>query len=146
MASPMSDYSYSNESRDFLNDYTKKVKSDPRLEFHQDIIQDFGESYERAYQLWNTYYAEAYKDLSFYLGNQWSLEELSYLNNQRRSSFTYNKTFRLINLVLGRFSSTMRGYLSKAMTHLAAHPEVLIILELIERPLACCRRTKPKFL
>ena len=111
MASPMSDYSYSNESRDFLNDYTKKVKSDPRLEFHQDIIQDFGESYERAYQLWNTYYSEAYKDLSFYLGNQWSLEELSYLNNQRRSSFTYNKTFRLINLVLGRFSSTMRGYL-----------------------------------
>lgn len=111
MSSPMSDYSNSNDSRDFLNEYTKKVKSDPRLEFHQDIIQDYGESYERAYQLWNTYYAEAYKDLSYYLGNQWSLEELSYLNNQRRSSFTYNKTFRLINLVLGRYSSTMRGFL-----------------------------------
>lgn len=110
MSSPMSNYAYSNESKDFLSDYTKKVKSDPRLEFHQDIIQDFGESYERGYQLWNTYYAEAYKDLSFYLGNQWSLEELAYLNNQRRSSFTYNKTFRLINLVLGRYSSTMRGY------------------------------------
>lgn len=110
MASPMSDYSYSNESKEFLSNYKKKVKSDPRLEFHQDIIQDFGESYERGYQLWNTFYAEAYKDLSYYLGNQWSLEELSYLNNQRRSSFTYNKIFRLINLVLGRYSSTMRGY------------------------------------
>ena len=99
MSSPMSDYS--SDAQDFLGDYKKRVKSDPRLEFHQDVVQDFGESYERAYQLWNTYYAEAYKDLSYYLGNQWSLEELSYLNNQRRSSFTYNKIRRLINLVQG---------------------------------------------
>lgn len=101
MSSPMSDYSYSQDSKDFLSDYKKSVKNDPRLEFHQDVVKDFGESYERAYQLWNTYYAEAYKDLSYYLGNQWSLEELSYLNNQRRSSFTYNKIRRLINLVQG---------------------------------------------
>jgi hypothetical protein len=95
----MSDYS--SDAKDFVHDYKKKIASDPRLEFHQDIIQDFGQSYERAYSLWNTYYAEAYKDLSYYLGNQWSLEELSYLNNQRRSSFTYNKIRRLINLVQG---------------------------------------------
>lgn len=102
MSSPMSDYSPSQDARDFLGDYKKKiVENDPRLEFHQDIIKDFGESYERAYQLLNTYYAEAYKDLSYYLGNQWSLEELSYLNNQRRSSFTYNKIRRIINLVQG---------------------------------------------
>jgi hypothetical protein len=101
MSNPMSDYSYSQDARDFLSDYKKTAKNDPRLEFHQDVIKDFGESYERAYQLWNTYYAEAYKDLSYYLGNQWSLEELSYLNNQRRSSFTYNKIRRLINLVQG---------------------------------------------
>ena len=91
----------SSNARDYLEDYKEKVDYDKRLEFHQDVIQDFGESYERAYQLWNTYYAEAYKDLSYYLGNQWSLEELSYLNNQRRSSFTYNKIRRLINLVQG---------------------------------------------
>jgi hypothetical protein len=98
----MSDYSPSQDSTEFLEHYRKQVvKSDPRLEFHQDIIKDFGESYERAYQLWNTFYAEAYKDLSYYLGNQWSLEELAYLNNQRRSSFTYNKIRRLINLVQG---------------------------------------------
>lgn len=101
MSSPMSDYSYSQDSKDFLGDYRKKIYSDPRLEFHQDIIKDFGESYERAYQLWNTYYAEAYQDLSYYLGNQWSLQELSYLNNQRRSSFTYNKIRRIINLIQG---------------------------------------------
>jgi len=98
----MSDYSNSQDSTEFLEHYRKEViKNDPRLEFHQDIIKDFGESYERSYQLWNTFYAEAYKDLSYYLGNQWSLEELAYLNNQRRSSFTYNKIRRLINLVQG---------------------------------------------
>jgi hypothetical protein len=100
MSNPIS--SYSNESNDFLHEYGKKVKSDPRLEFHQDIVQDFGESYERAYQLWNTFYAEAYRDQSYYLGNQWSLEELAYLNNQRRSANTYNKSRKLIDLVAGK--------------------------------------------
>ena len=99
MTSPMSDYANSADSKEFLDSYKKNVRND--LAKHVDVIQDFGESYERAYQLWNTYYAEAYKDLSYYLGNQWSLEELSYLNNQRRSSFTYNKIRRLINLVQG---------------------------------------------
>jgi len=101
MSSPMSDYSQSQDATNLMTDYKKRIANDPRLEFHQDVVKDFGESYERAYQLWNTYYAEAYKDLSYYLGNQWSLEELSYLNNQRRSSFTYNKIRRLINLVQG---------------------------------------------
>lgn len=102
MTSPMSPYSYSQDAQDFLGTYKRKiVENDPRLEFHQDIIKDFGESYERAYQLYNTFLAEAYKSLSYYLGNQWSLEELSYLNNQRRSSFTYNKIRRVINMVQG---------------------------------------------
>src|SRR5512146_600677 len=103
MANPMSDYSRSSrESTEFLEHFKKEnIKRDPRLALHQDIVRDFGESYERAYMLWNTFYAEAYKDLSYYLGNQWSLEELAYLNNQRRSSFTFNKIRRLINLVQG---------------------------------------------
>ncbi len=95
MANPMADYS--DDAKDFLQDYKKKTN----LSAHQDIIKDFGEQYERAYQLLNTYYAEAYKDQSYYLGNQWSLEELAYLNNQRRSSFTYNMCKRMINLVEG---------------------------------------------
>ena len=56
MASPMSNYSYSQDAQDFLGEYKRKtIKSDPRLEFHQDVVKDFGESYERAYQLWNTF-------------------------------------------------------------------------------------------
>ena len=97
----MSDSSYSRDSRDFLSNYRDKIATDSKMEKHANIVKEFGESYERAYQLWNTFYAEAYKDLSYYLGNQWSLEELSYLNNQRRSSFTYNKIRRIINLVQG---------------------------------------------
>lgn len=101
MASPMSNYN-SSDSKDFLNDYRKKaVESNPRLEQHQDVIKDFGENYERAYQQLNTMYAYSYQDLGMYLGFQWSLEELSYLQNQRRSSFTYNKIRRIINLVQG---------------------------------------------
>lgn len=102
MASPMSNYSNAqDDTEDFANRKKKMLEADPRLEIHQDVIKDFGESYERAYQLWNTFYAEAYKDLSYYLGNQWSLEELAYLNNQRRSSFTYNKIRRVVNMVQG---------------------------------------------
>lgn len=101
MASPMSDYSNSQDSQEIFLDYKNNIRQKLDLQEHQDLIKDFSESYERAYQLWNTYYAEAYKDLSYYLGNQWSLEELSYLNNQRRSSFTYNKIRRIINLVQG---------------------------------------------
>jgi hypothetical protein len=91
---------YSADAADFLNDYRKKSVSQA-IEDHQDIIKDFGEQYERAYQLLNTFQAEAYRDQSMFLGYQWSLEEISYLNNQRRNSFTYNICRRYVNLIDG---------------------------------------------
>lgn len=102
MTSPMSPYANSDDANDFLSTYKRKVDYDKKLAARADVVQDFGESYERAYQLLNTFQAEAYKDVSYYLSNQWSLEELSYLNNQRRSSFTYNKIRRIINLIEGQ--------------------------------------------
>lgn len=95
MASPMSDYS--DDAQDFLHEYKKSTNPND----HQDIVKDFGEQYERSFQLLNTFYAEAYRDQSYALGNQWSLEELAYLNNQRRSSFTYNMIKRMLNLISG---------------------------------------------
>jgi len=92
---------YSADASDFLSDYRKAIRNDPRLAQYQYIVEEFNQSYERDYMLLNTFYAEAYKDLSYYLGNQWSLEELAYLNNQRRSSFTYNKIRRIIALLSG---------------------------------------------
>jgi len=90
---------YSSDAKEFLSDYRKTASKS--YEDHQDIVKEFGENYERAYQQLNTYYAEAYRDLSYSLGNQWSLEEISYLNNQRRSSFTYNMCRRMVNLIEG---------------------------------------------
>jgi hypothetical protein len=66
-----------------------------------DIVSDFTQDYNRAYMLLNTYYAEAYRDVGFYLGNQWSLEQLRYLNEERRNAFTFNKSRKTINMVSG---------------------------------------------
>lgn len=69
MAGPMSNYS--DDARQFLKEYKTKSKSQT-LEDHQDIIKEFGENYERAYQQLNTYYAEAYRDLSYSLGRMFA--------------------------------------------------------------------------
>lgn len=70
-----------------------------------DVVSDFTQDYNRAYMLLNTYYAEAYRDVGFYLGNQWSLEQMKYLNDERRNSFTFNKSRKTINMVSGYMSA-----------------------------------------
>lgn len=73
-----------------------------------DIVSDFTQDYNRAYMLLNTYYAEAYRDVGYYLGNQWSLEQMRYLNDERRNSFTFNKSRKTINMVSGYLSATQQ--------------------------------------
>lgn len=92
---------YSDEAMDFLKTYKRKIRNDDRLEEHLDMVKEFGQDYERAYMLLNVFFANSYRSLSFVLGNQWSLEEISYLNDQRRSSFTYNKIRKFINWYSG---------------------------------------------
>lgn len=91
---------YNDDASDFLNDFRKKIV-DPRLEEYQRVVSDFSERYDRSYQMINPFYAEAYRDQSFYLGNQWSPQEIEYLNDQRRESLTYNMCMRMINLIEG---------------------------------------------
>ncbi len=75
-----------------------------------DIVSDFTQDYNRAYMLLNTFYAEAYRDVGFYLGNQWSLEQMRYLNEERRNSFTFNKSRKVIDMVGGYLSANqMQG-------------------------------------
>lgn len=71
-----------------------------------DIVSDYTQDYNRAYMILNPYYAEAYRDVGFYLGNQWSLEQLKYLGNERRNAFTFNKSRKSINMVSGYLSAT----------------------------------------
>lgn len=89
------------DAKEFLNSYKKTVQDNLNSDRAAEIVQEFGQNYERAYQQLNTFQAEAYRDEAYFLGNQWSLEELAYLNNQRRSSFTYNMIRRMVSLVDG---------------------------------------------
>jgi hypothetical protein len=73
-----------------------------------DIVSDFTQDYNRAYMILNTYYAEAYRDVGYYLGNQWSLEQLKYLSEERRNAFTFNKSRKTINMVSGYLSATQK--------------------------------------
>jgi hypothetical protein len=66
-----------------------------------DIVSDFTQDYNRAYMLLNPLFAEQYRDVGFYLGNQWSLDQMRYLNEERRNSFTFNKVRKIINMVSG---------------------------------------------
>jgi hypothetical protein len=70
-----------------------------------DIVSDFTQDYNRAYMLLNTYYAQAYQDVGYYLGNQWSLDQLKYLNDERRNALTFNKSRKVINMVSGYLSA-----------------------------------------
>lgn len=91
---------YTDDAADFLRDYKKKIV-DPALDDYQKIVSDFGERYDRAYQMINPFYAEAYRDQSYYLSNQWSPQEINWLNSQGRSSYTYNMCMRMVNLIEG---------------------------------------------
>lgn len=70
-----------------------------------DIVSDFTQDYNRAYMLLNPYYAEAYRDVGCYLSNQWSLDQLKYLADERRNAFTFNKARKTINMVSGYLSA-----------------------------------------
>lgn len=70
-----------------------------------DIVSDFTQEYNRAYMILNPLFAEQYRDVSFYLGNQWSLDQLKYLSDERRNAFTFNKSRKTINMVSGYMSA-----------------------------------------
>jgi len=91
---------YTDDAADFIRGYRKNIV-DPALDDYQKIVNDFGERYDRSYQMINPFYAEAYRDQSYYLSNQWSPEEMHWLSQQGRSSYTYNMCMRMINLIEG---------------------------------------------
>lgn len=70
-----------------------------------DIVSDFTQDYNRAYMILNPLFAEQYRDVGFYLGNQWSLDQQKYLSDERRNAFTFNKSRKTINMVSGYLSA-----------------------------------------
>lgn len=80
---------------------TGKAYQRKRMPTDYDIVSDFTQDYNRAYMILNPYYAEAYRDVGFYLSNQWSLDQLKYLSDERRNAFTFNKSRKTIDMVSG---------------------------------------------
>jgi len=109
----------SDDSQDFLNSYDQKTQRKEKIDEYRNIVSEFNDRYMRSYQLLNTYQARAYKAQSFYLGNQWTGQEIAYLQDQRRSAYTYNYTHRLISLIEGIQRSNRLSTIYSAITDYA---------------------------
>lgn len=66
------------------------------------IADEFDEKYNEAYRCWNEWYPERERDLRFYLGDQWSGEELQYLREEGRNSLTINHIKPNIDAISGK--------------------------------------------
>lgn len=66
------------------------------------VVQDFDEKYNEAYRCWNEWYPERELDLRFYLGDQWSGDELQYLREEGRNRLTINHIKPNIDAISGK--------------------------------------------
>lgn len=67
----------------------------------RNIYNEFTDTYNECYGITNSFYIEAQRDLNFFLGKQWSDDELRMLHAEGRSAYTFNKTMRVINMITG---------------------------------------------
>ena len=86
-----------------------------------DVVSDFTQDYNRSYMILNPLFAEQYRDVGYYLGNQWSLDQLKYLSDERRNAFTFNKSRKTINMVSGYMSANEQ--MSVVIPHENSNPE-----------------------
>lgn len=66
-----------------------------------DKVSKFNQFFYDAYRTWGVYYAAAYRDLRAYAGDNWSQQEKTVLEKQRRMILELNKIRRVINLYSG---------------------------------------------
>ena len=66
-----------------------------------DIIQDYNEIYRYETQQWSPYWDEAFKDLRYYLGDQWEYGEKAFLEANYRNALVFNKIRRLLHMLTG---------------------------------------------
>lgn len=67
---------------------------------HQ-VVQDYDELYDDAYNAWSPFYPQAEQDLRFFLGDQWDEQERRELYQEGRNAFSFNKIRRTINFITG---------------------------------------------
>lgn len=66
-----------------------------------DYVKDFDCAYEEASNEWNAWLPEAYRDEGFYLGRQWTENEIQQFAEEQRYPVVYNKCRRNVKLVTG---------------------------------------------
>jgi hypothetical protein len=64
-------------------------------------VSQFNQFFYDAYRTWGVYYAAAYRDLRAYAGDNWTQQEKTMLEKQRRMILELNKIRRVINLFSG---------------------------------------------
>lgn len=64
-------------------------------------VSEFNTFFFDAYRTWGVYYAAAYRDLRAYAGDNWTQQEKTMLEKQRRMILELNKIRRVINLFSG---------------------------------------------
>lgn len=80
-----------------------------------EIRKLYNECWEFSYRNWQQFLASATDDLSFYLGNQWSASDLSYLKEQRREALVFNKIRRNVKMVTGYERRVRHSYVAQAV-------------------------------
>lgn len=68
---------------------------------HTTKVSQFNQFFYDAYRTLSTYYAQAYRDLRAYSGDNWSQQEKASLLRQKRMILELNKIRRIINLYSG---------------------------------------------
>lgn len=66
-----------------------------------DKVAAYNQFFYDAYRTWGVFYAQAYRDLRAYAGDNWSQQEKTLLLRQRRMILELNKIRRIINLYSG---------------------------------------------
>lgn len=66
-----------------------------------EIVSEWKGSVQDATQCWDPYLQQAYRDLNFKTGKQYSEDELAYLKKEGRTPLVYNKILRVVNNITG---------------------------------------------
>lgn len=66
-----------------------------------DKVANYNQFFYDAYRTWGVFYAQAYRDLRAYAGDNWTQQEKSSLQRQRRMILELNKIRRIVNLYSG---------------------------------------------
>lgn len=66
-----------------------------------DKVSQFSSFFYDAYRTWSSFYAQAYRDVRSYAGDNWTQQEKTMLQRQRRMILELNKIRRIINLYSG---------------------------------------------